>query len=90
MNGYSNGGTSTTTLTTTINGTASTPPARSPFNFKQMPMAPPTNVAAANQQAVKSTSRTSIQEIEYKSSDLYRTQASSPVSRPLIATYTDI
>ncbi|EPS44558.1 hypothetical protein H072_1475 [Dactylellina haptotyla CBS 200.50] len=54
MNGYTNGGThsSTTTLTTTVpNGPPSTPPARSPFNFKQMPMAPPTNPGAVNQQA---------------------------------------
>ncbi|KAF3908396.1 hypothetical protein ABW21_db0200650 [Orbilia brochopaga] len=45
MNGYATNG-STTTLTTTINGPPSTPPTRSPFNFKQMPMAPPTNTPA--------------------------------------------
>ncbi|KAF3079261.1 Endoplasmic reticulum zinc transporter [Orbilia oligospora] len=52
MNGYSNGGSnsSTTTLTTTVNGT-STPPTRSPFNFKQVVMAPPTNPGSMNQQA---------------------------------------
>ncbi|KAK6351149.1 Endoplasmic reticulum zinc transporter [Orbilia javanica] len=53
MNGYSNGGSnsSTTTLTTTINGPSSTPPTRSPFNFKQVVMAPPTNPGSMNQQA---------------------------------------
>ncbi|KAK6350094.1 Endoplasmic reticulum zinc transporter [Orbilia brochopaga] len=45
MNGYATNG-SATTLTTTINGPPSTPPTRSPFNFKQMPMAPPTNAGA--------------------------------------------
>ncbi|KAF3902760.1 hypothetical protein AA313_de0203739 [Arthrobotrys entomopaga] len=63
MNGYSNGGThsSTTTLTTTINGPSSTPPARSPFNFKQMPMAPPTNPGAvANQRRGHRYKRSSI------------------------------
>ncbi|KAF3280121.1 hypothetical protein TWF970_002878 [Orbilia oligospora] len=58
MNGYSNGGSnsSTTTLTTTVNGT-STPPTRSPFNFKQVVMAPPTNPGSMNQQAVSSRLR---------------------------------
>ncbi|KAF3930631.1 hypothetical protein ABW19_dt0205790 [Dactylella cylindrospora] len=47
MNGYSNGGQTATATLTAVNG-PSTPPARSPFNFKQMPMAPPT-AGGANQ-----------------------------------------
>ncbi|EWC48155.1 hypothetical protein DRE_02259 [Drechslerella stenobrocha 248] len=47
MNGYTNG--ATATLTTTINGPPPTPPTRSPFNFKQMPMAPSANTGPMQQ-----------------------------------------